>query len=364
MKKILVIEDEQPVRENLMDLLDAEDFDVLAAGDGKAGVELAQQHRPDLILCDVMMPKLDGFGVLSSLRGNPDTAMIPFIFLTAKADKNDLRQGMELGADDYLTKPFTVVELLGAISVRFKKKATIEKQSQQQLEQLRNSIALSLPHEMRTPLTNILGFSELLTDCTDVLEKKEIKEMSGMIHKSAQRLSRHIQNFLLYAELELIATDEERIKSLRSGRTSSVSSVVEKKAISHAKQVRREADLQLQLEDASLALGKSRLGKIVEELIDNAFKYSEAGSLVQVVGTTSENSSLYELSFTNSGRGLSATQIIQVGAYQQFERKLYEREGSGLGLVISKKLVQLLGGELIIESTPNKQTTVRVLLPL
>lgn len=152
MEKILVIEDEQAVRENLVDLLDAENFNVLAAGDGKAGVKLAQQHLPDLILCDVMMPKLDGFGVLSFLRSNPVTAKIPLIFLTARVDKDDLQQGMELGADDYLTKPFKVVEVLGAISVLFEKKATIEQHSQQKSQPLCSSVSLFLSDKLPTPI--------------------------------------------------------------------------------------------------------------------------------------------------------------------------------------------------------------------
>lgn len=115
-KKILVIEDEQLLQENIMELLDAENFEVFGAGDGKVGLKLAQQHLPDLIICDVMMPELDGYGVLRALRQNPATATIPFMFLTAKADKMDLRRGMELGANDYVTKRFTRLERLGAIA--------------------------------------------------------------------------------------------------------------------------------------------------------------------------------------------------------------------------------------------------------
>jgi len=101
MTKVLVIEDEEAIRENLVELLEVEDFDVIEAENGRVGVEQAKKHLPDLILCDVMMPKLDGFGVLKELRSQLNTATIPFIFLTAKADRHDLREGMDLGADDY-----------------------------------------------------------------------------------------------------------------------------------------------------------------------------------------------------------------------------------------------------------------------
>ena len=128
MKKILVIEDEPAVRANILELLELEDFYGIGAENGLIGIVWALEHLPDLIICDVMMPELDGYGVLTTLREEPLTATIPFIFLTAKADKTDLRQGMELGADDYLTKPFTDTELLKAIAARFEKQAAIMQQ--------------------------------------------------------------------------------------------------------------------------------------------------------------------------------------------------------------------------------------------
>jgi DNA-binding NarL/FixJ family response regulator len=119
MKKILVIEDEQEMRRNLLAILKLEQFHGLGAENGRAGIELARREKPDLILCDVMMPELDGHGVLCALREDAATAAIPFIFLTAKGERRDVREGMNLGADDYLTKPVAKADLLKAIAVRF-----------------------------------------------------------------------------------------------------------------------------------------------------------------------------------------------------------------------------------------------------
>ncbi|HEY9902235.1 MAG TPA: response regulator [Candidatus Sericytochromatia bacterium] len=116
MTKILVIEDEETVRENILELLDAEGFEALAAENGRIGLELAKRYLPDLILCDVRMPELDGYGVLTALRSEVTTTEIPFLFLTAKAAKTDLSYGLELGATAYITKPFTLSELLDAIA--------------------------------------------------------------------------------------------------------------------------------------------------------------------------------------------------------------------------------------------------------
>lgn len=125
-KKILIIEDNKDIRESSVEILVLAGYDVLEADNGKIGVELAQQHLPDMILCDIMMPELDGYGVLYLLSKNRETSNIPFIFLTAKAERADMRKGMEMGADDYLTKPFDDMELLNTIESRFHKKEKIE----------------------------------------------------------------------------------------------------------------------------------------------------------------------------------------------------------------------------------------------
>jgi DNA-binding NarL/FixJ family response regulator len=123
MKKILVIEDEPEMRRNLLTILKLEKFFALGAENGRVGVELAKKEKPDMILCDVMMPELDGYGVLQALREDPAMVTIPFIFLTAKGEKRDVRSGMNLGADDYLTKPVAKADLLGAINARLARQA-------------------------------------------------------------------------------------------------------------------------------------------------------------------------------------------------------------------------------------------------
>lgn len=128
MKKILLIEDNPEMRENTAELLELSNYEVLTADNGKAGVELAKAQLPDLIICDVMMPELDGYGVLFALSKEPKTASIPFIFLTAKAERSDFRKGMTHGADDYITKPFDDVELLDAIESRLRKNEVMRKQ--------------------------------------------------------------------------------------------------------------------------------------------------------------------------------------------------------------------------------------------
>jgi CRP-like cAMP-binding protein len=140
MKKILLIEDNTEVRENTSEILSLANYNVLSAENGKIGVDLALKEKPDLIICDIMMPELDGYGVLHILSKNEQTANIPFIFLTAKTEKTDIRKGMNLGADDYLTKPFDDTDLLNAIETRLRKSAMLQRQYDVTSEGLDNFI--------------------------------------------------------------------------------------------------------------------------------------------------------------------------------------------------------------------------------
>src|SRR6059058_5667202 len=125
-KSILVIDDNNDIRENTAEILELAGYKTFTAENGKKGVELATKEKPSVIVCDIMMPELDGYGVLHLLRKNPDTQNIPFIFLTAKTERTDFRKGMEMGADDYITKPFEDIELLNAVEIRLKKVEILE----------------------------------------------------------------------------------------------------------------------------------------------------------------------------------------------------------------------------------------------
>ena len=134
MKKVLLIEDDAIIRENTAELLELSNFNVITAPNGKIGVELAKRDTPDIVVCDIMMPELDGYGVIEALSKNNETKYIPFIFLSAKTERTDVRKGMDLGADDYITKPFTEEELISAIESRLAKAAILRDERNNQNE--------------------------------------------------------------------------------------------------------------------------------------------------------------------------------------------------------------------------------------
>ncbi len=359
MKKILVVEDAQSLRKDILEMLGFEGFQAIGAENGLVGVQRAREYMPDLIICDIMMPEMDGYEVLEELRKDSLTATIPFIFLTARTDRMDMRQGMELGADDFLTKPFHAAELLATVRTRLRKREVLDEVARRQVAEIRENIMMALPHELRTPLNVILGFSDLLmTDC-ELMDVQRIGEMSRHINLSALRLYRLIENFLVYTHTELMRTDSRQLESIKNNYVVYPKSTIEHSAVQKAQQCERDADLELEVYDVeAIGIGEDYLRKVVEELVDNACKFSIPGTPVSISTAVEDDS--FVLSVTNQGRGMTPEQIASVGAYMQFERRIHEQQGAGLGLVICKRLAELHGGELSVSSVPGAETTVRV----
>ncbi len=361
MSKILVIDDDELIREMIVGALQQHGLEALEAADGIEGVQLAKQLHPDLILCDLQMPNLDGYGTLTALRQDQTTATIPFIFLTGYADQKKMRQGMNLGADDFLSKPIAIPELLAAIRTRLEKQRLTREQAERRLDTLRSNITLSLPHEIRTPLSGIIGFAEVLRDDNAHLKPEEISEMASLILKSAKRLGNLTENFLSYAQLEVLASDPERVALLRTERTAMLDMHIEELSKKKGEEVGRINDLVLHLSGGEAAISTAHMRRVVEELIDNALKFSQAGSVVEL--TSERVGDTFRLRVKDAGVGMSAEEISEFQAYRQFHRKRREQQGTGLGLAIVKRLVELYGGSLAIESEVGKGTTVVVELP-
>lgn len=362
MTTVLIIEDEAAMLEEVLMLLRFEGYDALGAANGTDGVRLAREHLPDIIVSDIMLPKLDGYGVLLALQNDEKTRHIPFIFLTAKSDNIHLRYGMALGADDYVTKPFTRDELLSAIRTRLAERQVVAADYERKLDDLRESLTLILPHELRTPLTSLVGFTELLMTDSDRFDGDTIAEMAAMITESGERLEHHLGNFWLYAQLSVLSADRDSRRALCDERCAEPGAMVVAVVRDMAQRAGRSADVVINAADAAVAISRDNLTKIVEEIADNAFKFSEPGTPVTV--TAAIHSGRYDLCVQDRGRGMTPEQIRQAGAYMQFGRSMFEQQGAGLGLAIVRAIAELHGGELSITGTPGHGCEVVVRLPV
>ena len=362
MYTILVIEDDPDVRDNIQDLLTAEDYLVVPASGGREGLKEAHLRQPDLIVCDVMMPDVDGYEVLRELRKQPDTMTIPFMFITAKASRAEQRAGMDLGADDYLVKPFTAEELLQAVRTRLARRDAQSQWYQQRIQKLRSNLSRTLPHELRTPLSCILGYSEFLLEICDSVEPDELRSMLSEIQASGKRLERLVENYYLYAQLEISSTDPVWRSSMMTQGLSRPDQVVVTTAEGVAQSYGRFTDLDMSIASGAARIQDIYLEKVVAALVDNAFKFSDVDTPVRIVGLREKD--FYVLGVTDEGRGMDEDQLQQIGAFVQFERDQYEQQGLGLGLSIARRLAELHQGTLRLESAPHEGTTVWVWLPL
>jgi DNA-binding response OmpR family regulator len=358
MNRILIIEDDQTLRRQTALLLHLEGFEILEAPNGKVGVATATATRPDLIICDIMMPDLDGFGVLQALRNNPHSAVIPFIFLTALVSSQDLRHGMEEGADDYLTKPYTPAALLGSVRRRLEKRARQLEENRRRAEEISLAVAAAVPSEILEPLEHITTVTNLLA-LKYATQDPQVAAMHESVTQESLRLRRLIRRMHLYAQLPRLYA--HRFELAGTGAPAAAEAVLDRVARETGRRWNRAADLAIAAEPASLPLREEFLVMLVEELVDNACKFSAPGTPIQVRGEGRRE--FWSLAVSNQGPGLSAEQISGIGAFKQFLHGNQKPQGLGLGLALTQGIARLHSCEFTFQSD-GETTTATVLVPL
>jgi signal transduction histidine kinase len=364
MSKILVIEDEASLREDIADILGLEGYHVQTAPDGSEGVKIAQVELPDLIICDVAMPEMDGYQVLLNLRSNPETVGTPFIFLTARADRNFMRHGMELGADDYLTKPFTHAELFAAIRSRLKRQDELVEVGERELETAKKRLGRVIAHELRTPMTSISMAQYMITQQIDQLSKEDIHELLDIFVAGSRRLSHLTEQMVLMTHLETGLLNQDIVQ--KHGSPSELWPVLIS-AINLARDFayqRRDGEVLLdeQSHDAVVQCHAPSLTHAFAELISNGLDFSPEGSPVQITQWLEGNSIRVRIS--DRGRGIPPEQIENaLKPFRQINRDLYEQQGLGLGLSLAKQIIEMHGGSLEVKSQPEQGTQVYASFP-
>lgn len=365
MTRILVIEDELNVRETIAEILSIKGYDVQTAVNGKDGVMKALEYLPDVIVCDVMMPEMDGFEVLEVVRKHETLMTTPFLFLTAKVERASVRQGMRGGADDYITKPFSAGDLIDAIETRLERSRAVREQALSKLRELQTAYDRAEIHEINTPLNGILGGTELLLSSWASLTEEERLELMEMIHTSGHRLHHTMSNYFLYKEL--MQHDENEEPAEEPAHVPHINTKVHESihamAVETARRLGRESDLTCSLDAAPpVDFPIEYLRRIVSELVENASKFSQNGSEIECTGLVDRP--WYVVSITDRGRGMSTEQIESIGPFRQFDRQRYEQQGTGLGLFLTRTILDRYRGEFLIESQLHAWTRVEVRIPL
>jgi len=361
MARIVYIDDEEALREVTAEILATAGHETVLASSGREGIEAVRRERPDLVLCDVNMPGLGGYEVLQAIRADPRLSTTPFLFLTSLGAPDHVRAGMVSGADDYLMKPIANDALLAAVEARLARRKASQLEADARVDELRDSMANLLPHELRTPLTTILGGSQFLAQCHREMSPEDVGQVADSMFRAAQRLHRMAESYILYSELELdrlAGGATPRHELLGSSGAEEVRQGAQETA---AERLRRD-DLRLELGDARVPLAAAYLRKVAVELVDNAMKFSGAGTTVTVRLRAHVSGAALEVA--DSGRGMTADQVRQIGAFRQFDRALFEQQGSGLGLALVRRILAASGGELVLDSRPGAGTRVTARWPI
>jgi two-component system, sensor histidine kinase and response regulator len=354
MKRILVIEDEALLLEGIIELLSAEGYDAIAATNGQEGIQTTQKLLPDLILCDVSMPVLNGYETLQSLRCNPQTALIPFIFLTARGTAADFRQGLRLGADDYLMKPFNRQELLEAIETHLRKLAMASNLQQSNL--LKGDLLSTISHEIRSPLTNMLSTIKVLRTIPSTNQQQHYLEvLQAQCSHEITMLNRLLDLQRLEAKV-----DQPWLEMLNLYMwVPAIAEPFEIRACDRQQilQVDLEADLPLFRSDCT------NLKRILSELLHNACKYTPIGGKISLNVQSKQSSAFIYFTVRNEAE-IPAVDLPYI--FEKFYRvanvDFHQQGGSGLGLPLVQKLVEQLEGTLYAESE-NGWTTFTARLP-
>jgi signal transduction histidine kinase len=361
-KRILCIEDDPQMRLIVGMALEGAGYEMEEAADGKQGLDRAMETAPDLILCDINMPGMNGFETLEELRKHKSTSFIPFIFMTGESPRIYLRKGMNLGANDFIMKPIDMKDLIKAVQMRLQEVDRNKEETQKAVADLSESITRALPHELRTPMTGILGLAELLKVQAEGMTPSDMKELAELLFTSAVRMNRTLEKFWIHTQCLLLTNDNAKLSSSRQTGTKNIDVIIRRVAEESALFYKRSSDLTLNLAPLSVAISERYFEQVVSQIIENAFKFSTEGTSVSI--STAVENPLGLILVKDHGRGMSEDQVQKIHAFMQFDRERHEQQGLGLGLMIAKRLLKIHDGKLEITSGLDQGTTITITLPL
>ncbi len=360
--RILVVEDDRHMVQGICDALTLAGYETQPASNGSEALACLEQGLFDLILSDIMMPIMDGYELFNQVRSNPAWAATPFIFLTAKGQKVDIRLGKRLGADDYLVKPFEIEDLLVAVSSKIERVKVVRQVANAELARLKQGILNTLSHEFRTPLTYISGYTELLQSAE--FDARQLKDVLSYIRKGSDRLKRLVEDFLFVVMIE--TGEIESLYRLECAPCDDLVVQIAKRLDSmETLAAARHVELKRHLPDSLpvLLCHSAYLVGAVERLVSNGIKFSKrSGGVVQVRAWADDNAVYFAVS--DEGIGVSPDEQARLfELFSQINRERMEQQGTGVGLFIVKQVATLHGGRVEVQSEPGMGSTFTIILP-
>ncbi len=362
---VLVVEDDVHLLKGIQDILELDGYSVLTADNGVQGLAVlnAQPAPPDLIVSDIMMPRMDGIQFLKEVRREMRWFSIPFIFLTAKGEKSDVHRGMRLGVDDYVVKPYDPADLLVKIESRLERHRSLNALHTTGMASLKREILTILNHEFRTPLTFVVAYADMLNNPGDQkLTEAEILSYIQGISTGADRLRNLIENFILLVELE--TGEAKQTYDWRKGPIGNLPTLINqaRERVKSLDERRHRVSVEI-VEPLPFFIGDIEyVTSAIAHLLSNASKFSDPGSPV-TVGAFAKGDEVV-IWVRDQGRGIPANELENIWkSFYQIDRATNEDQGAGAGLAIVKGIAELHGGRAEVESEVGKGSTFRLYFP-
>jgi signal transduction histidine kinase len=364
-KQILVVEDHDLLLLAIRDILEVEGYKVVTATDGMDALEKMENWTPDLIIADISMPRMDGYKFFEEVHTNPEWVPIPFVFLTARAEREDRLKGKAMGAEDYIVKPFDPQELVVVVNSRIGRAQAIREATETEFEDLKRDIITLLSHELRTPLTSVYGYTELALEEAADLPPGDFQQFLSGIKKGADRLTRMVEDLMMVVRLD--TGELEREFELLAAIEDDVEEIVKRVVrIESSKAEEHGIDLDVEVPEPlpPVLVHEYFLIDALSRLVDNAIKFSGKGEK-RVLVTTAINDEEIEIAVKDWGVGIPTDQIPYLfERFRQIDRQKMEQQGTGLGLVIAESLVKCMNGHITVDSAYQEGSTFTIHLPL
>lgn len=364
-KPLILIVDDIPKNIQVLGTnLRKKNYEIAIAQDGKHALHIASNILPDLILLDIMMPEMDGFDVCKELKSDSLTKDIPVILLTGKTATEDLLKGFEVGASDYITKPYNSAELLARVKTHLELKRSKDELTQKNEELIRlnehkNTFFSIVSHDLRNPLTAFMGLAQILNDDFDNIDKEKTKKFIGLLYDAAEEMQKLLNNLLDWGRLEMgkiqVNPEDIDLQEIISGNISLLKTSALEKSITLTSKIS---------EPAVVYADKNMIAAVVRNILSNSIKFTNKGGNVTISSKPINDQRV--VTITDNGIGIPENKLKTLFSVKNISstKGTNNEKGTGLGLLLCKQMIEQNKGSIGIESKEGKGTTVTIKLPL